>query len=176
MTDARWLTDALNVLRTAPMLNAVPIAAVEKARAILTAAQGESGCGKPVDWQRRFKHSTTGEWTEWERSRHSEEEFRYKFGYLLENGEAEIRYLYAAPRPLDPAYPSWHSMDTAPKDGTEILGWWCGGKTHTIIAWSSDGWWKDSADDSMVSAPTHWQPLQDGPSLPSTHLSPGADK
>lgn len=69
------------------------------------------------------------------------------------------------------AQTSWHSMDTAPKDGTEILGWWHRSKTHAIIAWSNDGWWKDSADDNMVSAPTHWQYLQDGPSVSSADLS-----
>lgn len=59
----------------------------------------------------------------------------------------------------------WQDIETAPKDGTEILGWWSASRTHMIVSWSDDGWWKDCADDCMVNAPTHWGPLEDGPSV-----------
>lgn len=48
---------------------------------------------EPVAWQRRFKHSTNGQMTEWGFSRLSEQEFRDRFGYLIEAGECEVRYL-----------------------------------------------------------------------------------
>jgi hypothetical protein len=56
-------------------------------------AQGQQ---QPVAWQRRFRSSTTEQWGEWESSRLSEEEFRYRFDYLIKSGECDIRYLYAA--------------------------------------------------------------------------------
>ncbi len=68
--------------------------------------------------------------------------------------------LYATPPVPDRA--AWQPIETVPKDGTEILGWWSGGKTHALVCWSEDGW-KDCADGAAISAPTHWKLLEDGP-------------
>lgn len=65
----------------------------------------------------------------------------------------------------EPASGEWRDISTAPDDGTEILGYWRGSKTYAIISWSIDGWWKDNADHSAVSPPTHWMPLPEPPAM-----------
>jgi len=60
--------------------------------------------------------------------------------------------------------PTWRSIDSAPKDGTVILGWWNSECIETITfrgnawTWSSDG---DSW--SHGGGPTHWMPLPQPP-------------
>lgn len=93
---------------------------------------------------------------------------------------------------------AWRPIETAPKDGTEILAWRddCG---VVIVAWTcqsnlmtDDEIEKadlgDSADDcdwfsaygfgcdwmSGTEAPTHWMPIPNGPSLDAI-LAPGGD-
>lgn len=54
----------------------------------------------------------------------------------------------------------WQSIDTAPKDGTEILSW--DGVQRAVIAWSTrdEEWFLcDAADKPEWENPTHWQPL-----------------
>lgn len=62
-------------------------------------AQPAAPVGETAAWQRRFKVGIPYGWSEWEQSRLSEKEFRYKFGPMIEKGECEVRYLYAVPPP-----------------------------------------------------------------------------
>lgn len=55
---------------------------------------------------------------------------------------------------------TWQTMDTAPKDGTEILLWDI--KNFAIVGYwhrVADHW--TSGDYALV--PTHWMPLPEGP-------------
>jgi hypothetical protein len=56
---------------------------------------------------------------------------------------------------------TWQPIETAPKDGTEILAW--DGDQH-IVAWF-DGDWRFSDDRQCF--PTHWQPLPAPPGSPT---------
>jgi hypothetical protein len=56
----------------------------------------------------------------------------------------------------------WQPIETAPKDGSDILAWWNG---HAVISWNArqQSW---ESDDGMVAAkthPTHWMPLPEPP-------------
>lgn len=66
----------------------------------------------------------------------------------------------------------WKPIETAPKDGTEILGWLKEGKwavvsfkvTKSYCHWNrefrdSENWWKDN----VTCTPTHWMPLPNPP-------------
>jgi hypothetical protein len=61
----------------------------------------------------------------------------------------------------------WQPIETAPKDGTELLLYGpfvpTGGTYMDIGRWTdyADGFWDWSADDSQ---PTHWMPLPSPPS------------
>jgi hypothetical protein len=62
--------------------------------------------------------------------------------------------------PLSP----WRDISSAPKDGTDFLAYWDRSKCHSIVLWSvSDNFWMEEFDRSMVSPPTHWQPLSSPP-------------
>ena len=57
----------------------------------------------------------------------------------------------------------WQPIETAPKDGTEILGWWKRSKTMEVIVWCDiEHNWLD-VQDVPTSAPTHWMPLPTPP-------------
>lgn len=59
----------------------------------------------------------------------------------------------------------WRSMETAPKDGTAILGWW--GGECIIVDWCVvvERWGSThDGEDTFLPEPTHWMPLPDGPS------------
>ncbi len=56
----------------------------------------------------------------------------------------------------------WQPIETAPKDGTEILTW--DGNEHQILWWlDAVGWVGD--DDFLDKLPTYWQPLPEPPAL-----------
>lgn len=74
---------------------------------------------------------------------------------------AAIRQLDTAPASGDYVV-GWRTMDGAPKDGTDILAWWSASKVHSVVHWFN-GQWVESDDDSWVSSPTHWKPLDSGP-------------
>lgn len=80
-----------------------------------------------------------------------------------------VRYEDIEPLLASPSLPSpaWQAIETAPKDGSSILGYqrgWCinGGEVN-ITRWQStwDRWGIASADWE----PTHWMPLPAAPSL-----------
>jgi len=50
----------------------------------------------------------------------------------------------------------WQTVESAPKDGTEILGFWQRSGTYACVSFT-DGQWAD--DEDYISPPTHWQPL-----------------
>jgi len=54
--------------------------------------------------------------------------------------------------------PYWRPLDTAPRDGTRVLG--CDGEQMEIIYWAN-GWFNQSAEMSMwrVFPPAYWMPL-----------------
>ena len=71
----------------------------------------------------------------------------------------------------------WKPIETAPTDGTEILGWLKEGKwavvsfkvTNYYCAWNreyrdSKAWWKDN----VTCTPTHWMPLPKPPIMEKT--------
>lgn len=70
----------------------------------------------------------------------------------------------------EPMMSNWKPIETAPKDGTEVLLYWPLeglGDLHSKIkigSWHSDAWgWQDRFCRSYTDAPTHWQPLPDPP-------------
>ncbi len=64
---------------------------------------------------------------------------------------------------------SWQPIDTAPKDGTPILGW--DGRDLAVVYWYAfehpgGAWFLSTVDLSGadgLSQPTHWQPLPEPP-------------
>ena len=80
----------------------------------------------------------------------------------------------------------WHSIETAPKDGTQILTYWPEGRLEndenydqlvlpvTAVVFWSEGWWEGNTYfQTPHGEPTHWMPLIDGPL--ATPCSPTAD-
>ena len=65
--------------------------------------------------------------------------------------------------------PKWKSIETAPKDGTPILGyqrgWFINGGEINITTWNPIwGTWQIPSSDWR---PTHWMPLPDPPTAQS---------
>ena len=56
----------------------------------------------------------------------------------------------------------WQPIDTAPRDGTNILTW--DGHSISIACWLDimGDWWGDD-DCALCSTPTHWMPLPQPP-------------
>lgn len=67
----------------------------------------------------------------------------------------------------------WQPIDTAPKDGEDLLCYWRLSNCCSVLSWWSDqdipgaGLWHDSAG-STYNDPTHWMPL---PAPPQHHDS-----
>lgn len=77
---------------------------------------------------------------------------------------------------------TWHPIETAPKDGTEVLLWWRAEIGHDVVDFWASGHWKRLGDGSagwigesfhasepgywtrlICERPTHWMPLPDPP-------------
>ena len=60
----------------------------------------------------------------------------------------------------------WHSITTAPTDGTVILGYNSRDGEMAVIRWRKTQWevWLDSQYLAASWEPSHWQPLPDPPS------------
>jgi hypothetical protein len=57
----------------------------------------------------------------------------------------------------------WQPIETAPKDGTTILGFWCNGEMHTGSICNGE-WipaWEHQNNNWDI--PTHWMPLPPPP-------------
>ncbi len=69
--------------------------------------------------------------------------------------------LCAAQEPVS----AWQPIETAPKDGTSVLGYWLGGQHDCAIhatKFHRGRWWEPN-EDYPQSPPTHWQPLPEAP-------------
>lgn len=63
------------------------------------------------------------------------------------------------------AVPKWQPIETAPKDGTSILGYWDKGEVYGVV-WFEDGQWCEYDPECVVREPSHWQPLPKAPPPP----------
>jgi hypothetical protein len=62
----------------------------------------------------------------------------------------------------------WQPIETAPKDGTAILGYWGHNPTndpsaYAVTKWYGGFWVSVDDDDDEYAAPTHWMPLPPRP-------------
>ena len=55
----------------------------------------------------------------------------------------------------------WQPIETAPKDGAEVLVW-CGGSMF-IACMEVGRWFFERTDHSVKPVPTHWMPLPEPP-------------
>lgn len=60
---------------------------------------------------------------------------------------------------------NWQPIETAPKDGTEILIWEGGKDGNGVEAsfWCDTWGWVDTVEGYLQYKPTHWMPLPGGP-------------
>jgi len=91
---------------------------------------------------------------------------------------AELRIFAEGERvgTVEPTFGSWQPIETAPKDGTEILVWHSQCETHEITRWiAHDEMWYSEFNEKDI---TLWMPLpppenqnssRDGSSTPSDH-------
>jgi hypothetical protein len=61
----------------------------------------------------------------------------------------------------------WKPIETAPKDGTDVLAIWdVPGRLKPYgVVWWEDGSWHEYDIENEVSDPTHWMPLPEPPSI-----------
>lgn len=71
--------------------------------------------------------------------------------FVMPLGVRDIEYLRAD------LFPQWQPIETAPRDGTEILGYREGLGTWIV------NWDPDEQDFSPGWTPTHWMPLPEPP-------------
>ena len=66
----------------------------------------------------------------------------------------------------------WQPIETAPKDGTPILGWApdseLANPVHYAVIWwfqwtELGGWVREGDEYDIAADPTHWMPLPDAP-------------
>ena len=60
----------------------------------------------------------------------------------------------------------WQPIETAPKDGSEILALWKRSQIQSNgygVVWFEDGSWREFDYECLVSDPTHWMPLPAAP-------------
>ena len=70
----------------------------------------------------------------------------------------------------------WQPIETAPKDGTEVLACRAGKKWRQVLGWQwgsggYDGWYNSGGRSYN---PTHWMPIPDLPDLPSIEEMSGS--
>ena len=63
---------------------------------------------------------------------------------------------------------AWQPIETAPKDGTSILGFWANGEMHTGSVWRSHArglveWCPEFDTEKEWDLPSHWQQLPNPP-------------
>lgn len=86
--------------------------------------------------------------------------------------------MYPSTKHLFKQIMKWEPIETAPKDGERILGYWSregyqGGNTHemAVVSWDSENeWWGlDVSSGECVEfsqwTPTHWTPIPNLPKL-----------
>lgn len=83
------------------------------------------------------------------------------------NGEGWQDY-HADPQPVGERHgeitmSEWRLINSPPEDGETVLGYWRNGEQHTGSVWEGK-WvpaWEHQNDNWDM--PTHWKPLDDGP-------------
>lgn len=113
-----------------------------------------AGGGEPVAWQfelANYFDKATGEYSRWGSPQLSSSK-----PYVPEGSIRNLRPLYASP-PSE----GWRPIETAPKDGTDILA--CDEDGQYVARWAAYAggnprwrlWWNGDPNDDL----THWQPL-----------------
>ena len=59
----------------------------------------------------------------------------------------------------------WRSMDSAPKDDTEVLLYFGDGRIEKAVWWDCYGEWVDTREYITMRNPTHWMPLPAAPEI-----------
>lgn len=111
--------------------------------------------GEPVAWMH-----PTANWSDVDRQK--------ILNHCVKDGDMPVP-LYAAPS----APEGWQPIETAPKDGTEILAYGyarCDGSRYAngqhIAWWDAElGWTGRDPDDRVTLHPSHWRPLPPRPEL-----------
>lgn len=62
----------------------------------------------------------------------------------------------------------WRSMDSAPKDDTEVLLYFGDGRIEKAVWWDCYGEWVDTREYITMRNPTHWMPLPAAPEIART--------
>lgn len=60
---------------------------------------------------------------------------------------------------------AWQDIETAPKDGTDVLAYqgWEGAHRILVMRWDEKGCWRTNVHSFVRFDPTHWQPLPEPP-------------
>jgi len=58
--------------------------------------------------------------------------------------------------------PQWQPIETAPKDGTEILVFHPE-RNEQFVCYLKEGYWMFAPDAALATDPTHWMPLPNPP-------------
>jgi hypothetical protein len=76
--------------------------------------------------------------------------------------------VYAAALAAAPPVDGWQPIETAPRDGTPVIGYWwhSDGGSFGVVVWDGDNWRENS---DTVDAPTHWMPLPQRPNNEIAH-------
>ena len=64
---------------------------------------------------------------------------------------------------VEPTKGVWYPIETAPKDGTEILVWFDEAKRHFILWWFDGDWRFIGGTITPVIPPSLWMPLPEPP-------------
>ncbi len=64
----------------------------------------------------------------------------------------------------------WRDIETAPRDGSEILCWVRDCEEHQVLWWCDAGHWRRWGDTYENYAPTHWMPLPTAPVIKESTL------
>lgn len=57
----------------------------------------------------------------------------------------------------------WQDIDTAPKDGTKVLGFDSGIQEFLVVWYEDNGWTGVMDDQRWMFFPTHWLPIPEAP-------------
>lgn len=62
---------------------------------------------------------------------------------------------------------AWQPMESAPKDGTGLLGWISSWDAHVVMFWRGDSWATPmkSTGFVIIPQPSHWMPLPTPPTI-----------
>jgi len=91
---------------------------------------------------------------------------------IYQIAEELLDAIEALTRPVD----GWQPIETAPKDGFDILLCDAATNTQVVAAWVDNGGWNWCSDGTRyhMEAFTHWMPLPDAPTLAAME-TPHAD-